>query len=153
MCRVGLVVGPESDSCGHLHIDEAQDLVILSPTALGHPPKNMLELGAAWRVLYFHDLQTLYPEVEVTLVDSSAAMIAQEAHTTNPKGNVWCTAMPWGILDLSEQFDCRIVLHDAVMYLPRFGCRSLMQLKVLLSACLEARCGESLCQTYRKETS
>ena len=95
------------------YIDEAQDLLDIVTGALGHPPKSILELGAGGGYL-LHDLQTLYPDVEVTLVDSSAEMLAQ-AKQRNPRANIIQDDMT--DLDLSQQFDV-VFLHDAVMYLP-----------------------------------
>ena len=68
------------------YIDEAQDLMDIVTNALGHLPKKILELGAGGGYL-LHDLQTLYPDVEVILVDSSAEMLAQ-AKQRNPKANI-----------------------------------------------------------------
>jgi trans-aconitate methyltransferase len=95
------------------YIDEAQDLFDIVTDALGYPPKNILELGAGGGYL-LHDLQTLYPEVEVTLVDLNADML-QEAKQRNPRAKLVHGDMT--NLDLSEQFDF-VLLHDAVMYLP-----------------------------------
>ena len=94
------------------YIDEAQDLYDIVSEALGRRPKNILELGAGGGYL-LHDMQTVCPAFDITLVDSSEDMLA-EARRRNPKARTICADMT--TLDLQEQFDV-VLLHDAVMYL------------------------------------
>ena len=94
------------------YTNEAQDLCEIVSDALGRRPKNILELGAGGGYL-LHDLQTIYPEIEVTLVDSSERMLV-EARRRNANAKIIHADMT--TLDLKEQFDV-ILLHDAVMYL------------------------------------
>lgn len=94
------------------YTNEAQDLLDIVTSALSHPPKSILELGAGGGYL-LHDLQTLYPDIEVTLVDLKSDML-HEAKQRNPKARLVQGDMT--TLNLSEQFDV-VLLHDAVMYL------------------------------------
>ena len=94
------------------YIDEAQDLCEIVRDALGYMPQNILELGAGGGYL-LHDLQTLYPSINITLIDSSTQMIA-EAKRRNPNVKTICADMT--NVNLTERFDL-VLLHDAVMYL------------------------------------
>lgn len=94
------------------YTDEAQDLYGIVCEALGYMPRNILELGAGGGYL-LHDLQTMYPSVDITLIDSSAQMLA-EARRRNPNAKTIRADMT--NLDLTERFDL-VLLHDAVMYL------------------------------------
>ena len=107
------------------YTDEAQDLFDIVTDALGHPPHKILELGSGGGYL-LHDLQMLYPSVEVTLVDLNTDML-QEAKKRNPRAKLIHGDM--NSLDLSEQFDF-VLLHDAVMYLPNISAVSAV-LKVI----------------------
>ena len=94
------------------YIDEAQDLYEIVSDALGRCPQKILELGAGGGYL-LHDLQLQYPDVAITLLDSSSDMM-REARRRNPNAKTICADM--STLDLNEQFDL-VLLHDAVMYL------------------------------------
>lgn len=94
------------------YIDEARDLCEIVREALGYMPRNILELGAGGGYL-LHDLQSMYPSVDITLIDSSTQMIA-EARRRNPNAKTICADMT--NVNLTERFDV-VLLHDAVMYL------------------------------------
>ena len=94
------------------YVEEAQDLLSILCDALGRMPQTILELGAGGGFL-LHDLQTLEPSVNITLVDSSPEMLA-EASKRNPNAEIMLGDMT--TLELGRTFDV-VLLHDAVMYL------------------------------------
>ncbi len=94
------------------YVEEAQDLLSILCEALGRRPNSILELGAGGGFL-LHDLQTLHPNVELTLVDTNPEMLA-EASKRNPTAETVLGDMT--SVELGRSFDV-VLLHDAVMYL------------------------------------
>ena len=94
------------------YLDEAHDLYEIAEDALQRVPASWIELGAGGGYLMEALLQQ-HPETDVTIVDISAAMIA-ESQKRNPNATHICADMT--DLTLDTQYDV-VLLHDAVMYL------------------------------------
>ena len=94
------------------YIEEANNLAEILEDVLAKKPSKIIELGSGGGYL-MEAYSKLFPSVDITLVDSSGAMLA-ESIKRNPMLRHIDADMT--TLDLSEQFDL-VLIHDAVMYL------------------------------------
>lgn len=91
------------------YAEEASLYLALLAEAAGKPPASLLELGSGTGPL----AANLSAELDVTLVDQSAQMLALSAEQSPHHTHV-CADMR--ALELGRRFD-GVLLHDAVMYL------------------------------------